>query len=185
MSAIMAFVRGGIAEFKSLSSAPRELWVIYILKMLESYAYFSQSLILPLYLNSFGISDIDAGWMIGTYGVLISVFGFGVGMLVDNLGVRKSLMIGSMISFVARLIISLTSSKAILTGTLFSLMPLGMAMGIPVMSTGIRRHTTLENRGFAFAIFYSVMNIAALTSGALVDVFRNAITQSVAVAAAA
>ena len=43
-------------------------------------------------------------------------------------------------------------------------------MGIPVLMTGIRRYTTKKNRGFAFGIFYVVMNIAALISGPVVDI---------------
>ena len=33
-------------------------------------------------------------------------------------------------------------------------------MGIPMLTVGIRRYTTVLNRGFAFGLYYSVMNIA-------------------------
>jgi hypothetical protein len=38
-------------------------------------------------------------------------------------------------------------------------------MGIPMLTVGIKRYTTVLNRGFAFGLFYSVMNIAAFVSG--------------------
>jgi len=37
------------------------------------------------------------------------------------------------------------------------------------MSMGIKRYTNQTNRGFAFGLFYSTMNIAALLSGIVVD----------------
>jgi len=37
------------------------------------------------------------------------------------------------------------------------------------MSMGIKRYTTETNRGFAFGLFYSMMNVAALLSGLVVD----------------
>jgi hypothetical protein len=39
------------------------------------------------------------------------------------------------------------------------------SMGIPMLTVGIRRYTNTDNRGFAFGLFYSVMNIAAFVSG--------------------
>lgn len=42
--------------------------------------------------------------------------------------------------------------------------------GIPVLTVGIRRYTNEENRGFAFGLFYVVMNVGALVAGPLVDI---------------
>ena len=44
--------------------------------------------------------------------------------------------------------------------------------GMPMLTVGIRRYTTKSNRGFAFGLFYSVMNIGAFVSGPVVDVFN-------------
>ena len=55
---------------------------------------------------------------------------------------------------------------------MFSLLvtlPFSNCLGIPVLTVGIRRYTTNENRGFAFGLFYVVMNIGALIAGPLVD----------------
>jgi len=43
-------------------------------------------------------------------------------------------------------------------------------MVIPVLTVGIRRYTTEANRGFAFGLFYVIMNIGALLSGPIVDI---------------
>ena len=45
-------------------------------------------------------------------------------------------------------------------------------MGIPMLTVAIRRCTTQRNRGFAFGLYYSVMNVAALVSGPVVDGFN-------------
>jgi hypothetical protein len=42
-------------------------------------------------------------------------------------------------------------------------------MGLPMLTVAIKRFTKHSNRGFAFGLFYSVMNVAAFFSGILVD----------------
>ena len=45
-------------------------------------------------------------------------------------------------------------------------------MGIPMLTVGIKRYTNTANRGFAFGLYYSVMNVAAFVSGPVVDIFN-------------
>lgn len=40
------------------------------------------------------------------------------------------------------------------------------------ISSASARYTTSRNRGFAFGLYYSVMNIAAFVSGPVVDIFN-------------
>ena len=76
----------------SQAAAPRELWILYVLKLLESFAYFSLSYVLVLYLSEeFGYSDQGAGWLYGFFGMLISLYGVFVGFIIDQLGVKRSL----------------------------------------------------------------------------------------------
>jgi dipeptide/tripeptide permease len=165
----------GLARFQTLKQCPRELWLIYFLKFLESYAYFSMSLILTIYLSEFGFSDEEAGWAYGVFGTLTSAYGIVVGVLIDNLGVKASLVLGATLLTVGRTAVALTRSRLLLNIMLYTCLPLGSALGIPVMSTGIRRYTNASNRAFGFSLFYSVMNIAALLSGLLVDTLRRVI----------
>ena len=79
-----------ISQFFVLSTAPRELWILFLLKLLESFAHFSLSYVLVLYLSEeFGYSDQSAGWVYGFFGMLISIYGVLVGFLIDRLGVRS------------------------------------------------------------------------------------------------
>eukprot|EP01083_Nonionella_stella_P012632 35780_1 len=50
-----------------------------------------------------------------------------------------------------------------------ALLSFGNCLGIPVLTVGIRRYTNEDNRGFAFGLFYVIMNVAALLSGPTVD----------------
>ena len=57
--------------FRSLNSAPPELWKAYVLKFTDGFAYFSFSLIFTLFLSDdFGYSDTEAGTIYGAWGAL-------------------------------------------------------------------------------------------------------------------
>jgi POT family proton-dependent oligopeptide transporter len=45
-----------------LRTAPRELWLVYLLKVLDSYGYFALSEVFTMLLtDEFGIDDVTAG----------------------------------------------------------------------------------------------------------------------------
>lgn len=156
--------------FQSLQGSPDELWTAYVLKFLDSYSYFSFSLIFTLFLSEdFGYSDVEAGTWYGAWGALITIYGLVTGVLIDNLGVARSLQLGFILTLISRIVIFTTSSRWILIAVICFPLPLGSCLGIPVLTVGIRRYTNEENRGFAFGLFYVVMNIAALLSGPIVD----------------
>jgi MFS family permease len=161
-----------VQSFNALLLAPRELWLIYLSKFLEMYAYFSSTLILVQYLNEFGLTDLQAGWVYGIYNTLISAYGIAVGCMIDSWGVRKSLIIGSAVLLIGRFWMSLTTSKTVVYLCLYTIMPFGGSLALPVQATALRRYTNDSTRAFAFSLFYSVMNVAALFSGWSVDIIR-------------
>lgn len=156
--------------FNSLRGSPGELWKAYALKFLDSFSYFSFSIIFTLFLSQdFGYTDIEAGTIYGAWGALITVYGLVAGCVVDNLGVARSLRLGFLLSLLARIFIFLTTNRGWLMFNICFTLPAGNCLGIPVLTTGIRRYTNEFNRGFAFGLFYVVMNVAALCSGPTVD----------------
>lgn len=156
-----------------IKTAPRELWVIFLLKFFSSYSYFSMSLVLTLFLSQeFNLSDMDAGWTYGMYGVASTFYGIVCGWVIDFLGVRLSLLIGAIIGVFCRALVAFTTSRLVLLIFLLAILPFGEALGIPIMTIAIKRYTNRSNRTFAFSLFYSVMNIAALLAGPTVDRFR-------------
>jgi sugar phosphate permease len=100
------------------------------------------------------------------------LWGLVTSYLNDTLGVRKSLLVGYSMLVVTLIVMSMTTSLALLLSCLFIFLPLSNSMGIPMLTIGIRRYTTPDNRGFAYGIFYSCMNIGAALSGPLVDFFN-------------
>jgi len=166
INALLTEVKSG---FLSLEGSPSELWKCYLLKFLDSYSYFSLSLIFTLFLSSdFGYSDVSAGTLYGIWGALITLFGLLTGVFIDTLGVSMSLKLGFATSLLARCAIFLTNSRVFLFISV-CILSFGNCLGIPVLTVGIRRYTTESNRGFAFGLFYVVMNVAALLSGPMVD----------------
>jgi len=158
---------------QSLSSCPRELWLVFFLKYLESYAYFVLSYTLILFLSDeFGFTDEEAGWAYGIFGMLVTVYGFFMGSMIDNLGVKWSLVAGMTILFVSRLALTVTSDARTILSILFTTLPLGGSMGIPVMQIAIKRYTKDINRTVSFSIFYVMMNLAAITAAPAIDVFH-------------
>ena len=64
--------------FGSLRGSPSELWRAYTLKFLDSYSYFSLSVVFTLFLSEdFGYSDYEAGTIYGVWGALVT-------FLIDN-----------------------------------------------------------------------------------------------------
>jgi len=157
--------------FLSLQGSPNELWKAYTLKFLDSYSYFSFSVIFTLFLSEdFGYTDVQAGTLYGIWGAAITVLGLTTGWVIDNLGVASSLRWGFALSLISRIWILLATSRTALLFNICLLLPMANCLGIPVLTVAIRRYTTTHNRGFAFGLFYSIMNVAALLSGPMVDV---------------
>jgi proton-dependent oligopeptide transporter, POT family len=167
----------------SLKSCPKELYVNFGLKFCESYNYFAISQVLVIYLHEeFGLSDMAAGGAYGLWGAAITFWGLSASWLNDNLGVRKSLLVGFTISFFSTMAIAFARSKTFLFIILFVIYPLGTSMGIPMLTVGIRRYTNASNRGFAYGLYYAVMNIAAFVSGPVVDILNVSLTNGVMIA---
>ena len=71
--------------FSSLSTSPPELKYAYVLKFLDSFAYFSYSIIFTLFATSdFGFSDYHAGTLYGAWGALVTLFGLANGFIISQ-----------------------------------------------------------------------------------------------------
>ena len=155
---------------EAIHSFPKEVWFIYTVKFLESYSFFILAYSLVLYLSQeFGFGDEQAAWAYGIYGTLVSVYGLAIGVIIDGLGVRRSLLLGLGILIVSRLVLATTQSVVLLIIALGTALPVGAALTLPVLQIAIKRYTTEKNRSVAFTGFYIVMNIAAMTAAPCID----------------
>jgi hypothetical protein len=166
-------------KFRQLDSCPYEIYINFMLKFGEAYGYFTLSQILVIFLHEeFEVGDVESGMIYGFWGAAITFWGFTMSCFNDYLGVRRSLLFGFMVSMVSNLLIAVTTNKNFLYFILFGLLPIGNSIGIPMLTIGIKRYTTKKNRGFAYGLFYAVMNVAALVSGPVIDFFNVVICPS-------
>ncbi|GMH35272.1 hypothetical protein BSKO_03140 [Bryopsis sp. KO-2023] len=159
--------------FLSLKGSSKDLYIIFVLQVLDSFAYFVMSLMYTLFLtNKFGISDTQAGLSYGLWGMLITVNHVVFSPVVDFIGVKKSLLIGFFLASVGRALMASTHSVTVLWVALYGFMPTAAGFSGTMLLVGIKRYANPAGRGFAYGLFYSLMNVAAFANGSVFDVFR-------------
>ena len=142
------------------------------IQVLESFNYFSLSITAADYLTGeFGVPDVQAGSIYGAWGMLIVLYGVLGGAVIDAVGVRGCLLFSATATGAARAALALTRSKGVALFCFFVPAAIGGALGVPVLTIGVKRCSPPHARGFAFSIFYVAMNLAALVAGLLRDVF--------------
>lgn len=158
---------------QAMDSLPNAVWILFGIKFLESFSFFVLSYGLVIFLSGdFGLSDSQASWAYGIYGTLVSVYGLAMGVVIDSLGVRQSLLVGLTILIASRLVMATTTSLLVLLVMLGTLLPVGAAMTLPLLQIGIKRYTTDRNRSVAFTGLYVVMNLSAMTAAPCIDAFH-------------
>lgn len=162
-------------EFTVMGGAPRELWLIYVTKVLEILAYGLMSSTLVLWLSAdVGLSDAAAGDTYAYWSTILTLMTVLVGSLVDAIGIRKSFLFGFWLCLLARAVMTAaTGWTAILCG-MFPL-AIGLALMVPVMNAALKRYATKKQQTMAFALFYMLMNLGFMLSGFLLDYVRDAL----------
>lgn len=157
---------GFFSRFLVLKGAIRELWSIFVCKILHIIAYGLCNGTIILWLSKdMGWSDIEAGFIVAGWSTILTLITVMVGSLVDAIGIKKALIIGFAICIVSRLVMALTTINAIVLP--LGLMPLavGEALMVPVMVAAIKLYTTAAQRSMAFSIFYAMMNVGFAIAG--------------------
>ena len=156
-----------------LKTAPRELWLVYVLKALDSYGYFALSEVFTMLLSDeFGVSDTVAGAVYGGWGTAITLYGILTGTLIDAMGVRTSLVASYALQTASRLVLVYTRSISLAYAVIFFVQPLASSWGAPVLTIAIKRLVRDADRTVSFGLFYAMMNVAALLSGFAIDALR-------------
>ncbi len=164
---------GLIKGFAVLSTAPRELWIIYFAKVMETTAYALVNYALMFHLiNDLGFSDGGAGTFVGVFAALFSLCTFLVGGLTDAIGIRKTLLIALVVCLVTRLLAAVLGSPTLTPPLAFVPMAFGAAMALPVMVAAARRYTNTKQHSIGFALLYVFMNLGLLIAGKMVDEIR-------------
>lgn len=159
-------------DLRALAASPRELWIVYVMKLLESVAYFTVYTLLVIFLSDdHGFSDTDAGTVAGTWLTAISLVVFVSGFVADAMGIRRALLVAAISTAVGRGLLAFSGSElGIYTALVLSVW--GIASMKPTMNAAVRSYTTPATVSFAFSLYYVVMNLGSLAQGPLITEFR-------------
>ena len=159
-------------DFRALRGAPRELWIVFAVKFLESLAYFAIYNLIALYLSSdLGYTDVEAGTVAGTWLTVISVMTFFSGFVADALTIRRALLVSVTSCVVGRVLLAVSTARPIALLAL-GVMSWGVASMMPTMTAAVRRYTSRRTVSFGFSLFYVMMNIGALVAPLTIGWFR-------------
>ncbi len=163
-----------------LFTCPREIWLVYLVKILESLCYFSSTMMLMHFLTfeeGMNLSDVTAGTISGLYSASMSMFMVFSGFIADSLGVKRALLGGLVVAFLGRIAITFSTNSMIVYPGLF-LLSLAFAMLIPLLAASVKIYSTRKAQKFAFSWYYVVMNVGSLVAGLLLKPIRDIGTET-------
>ena len=163
---------------KGLMGAPRELYLMYYTQVTEYAAYGSASVIMVMFLqqevmlNGEPMGD-TTGYLYYTVWTLSStVITIMVGSVCDTIGIKKTLLIGSVALIISRFFMPITSNVYLQTLLGFVPLAIGFAITGPVLKVAIKKFTTMEQATLGFGLFYTLMNVGFAIGAELTDYFR-------------
>ena len=158
---------------KGMTGSPREIYILFATKVVEYTAYGAMNMTFVLFLSEkVGLSDIGAGSFIAAWSLGISLTTMVVGALVDAVGVKKTLIIGTTTLLFGRFFLPFTESIWLVAFLSFVPMAVGTAIIGPVISVGIKKYTTKEGAALGFGLFYTLMNVGWAAGAWLFDYLR-------------
>jgi len=162
-----------LSYIKGLKGTPRELYLVYIAKIFEYTAYGSMNFALVLFLSSdVGLDDVNAGYFITVWSISLTVMTMLVGPIADTFGIKRTLLLGTVILIFARFFMPLTTSIPLLILLGFLPLGIGMAMQGPVLSVAIKKFTSKKTAALGFGLFYTLMNVGWAAGAWVFDFLR-------------
>lgn len=160
-------------SFVVVSTAPRELFVVFIIAFLTSFGSTGSSSIMVSYFSDeFNYSDVEASTLFACSAASYIIFGLFTGRLIDWIGLKKSFVVGAILGVIGSMTISLAWSREMLVFAVVFLLPLAMKFVVPVISIALKRLTYSENKRVSFAFSYIAGNIGAAFGYLYVDFVR-------------
>ena len=158
---------------KGLWGSPRELFMLYVSKILEYGAYGAINLTFILYLHEdCKLTDVQAGLYIMVFSMSLTVCSMLIGAVCDAIGIKRTLLLGTGIILLSRICLPFFDNVYIVTFTSFIPMAIGMGVLLPVLSVGIKYYTTTAGAALGFALFYTLMNVGWAIGAAIFDWVR-------------
>ncbi len=173
-----------IDPFVAFAHAPRALWGVNLTYLIEGMCYFGALALLAIYFNrEVGLSDAQAGWIVGAFtgGITLAMFFFGE--LADRWGVRIALAISLLLMFFGRSLLTVGvafGGSGMWSPVFFAsiggllLVVLGYGMYQPAAYVAVRQFTTPKTAAMGYAALYAVMNLGGFIPGLLSPPVRSA-----------
>ena len=161
---------------KGLKGSPRELWLLYVAKIIEYGSYGAANMAFILYLSAdCGLGDISAGTYITVWSITLTVCTMLVGAVCDAIGIKRTLVLGTILLLFARMVMPLTTNLWLVS--IFGFLPIAIGTAVvgPVMSVGIKRYTTKEGATLGFGLLYTMFNVGWALGGLIFDWVRTAL----------
>lgn len=173
LAMILCFLYIIVSYVRGLWGSPRELYILFFTKLTEYSAYGAAQLTFMFYLREdLGLGDIGAGTYYSTWSTIVTATTMVVGAICDTIGVKKTLLIGSVLLLISRVVMPMSDNIWVVS--LLGFIPLGVGVAItgPVLSVGIKRFTTVEGAALGFGLFYTLMNVGWAIGAKIFDAVR-------------
>lgn len=170
-------LRALVSAFEPLRSSDPALFVVYVLKLLESVAYFAIYNVLVVYLSEdLAYGDVAAGSIAGAWLMVNAVVMLASGFIADSIGIRRALLLGAASCFVGRSLLAFGDGATLALAGLF-LSSWGVGSMIPTMTAAVRRFAAPRAVPLAFGIFYAVLNVGAFLGPLAIAWLRHRVTR--------
>ncbi|MBP6874455.1 MAG: MFS transporter [Candidatus Eisenbacteria bacterium] len=174
-----SMMKSYFTDFKVLKDCPREFWIVQLINLLDSFAYFAFLNIAVVFLSqNLGLSDVRAGYVFTVFTTTVTLMLFFSGFITDSLGIKKALYVAGGLLLISRGGIMLCGFmpgmpyRTQLIWPLFLLLAPGVAMMQTVFQAAVRRYTSGRSRSAGFSLWYLIMNIGAALAGFSIDFVR-------------
>jgi dipeptide/tripeptide permease len=159
-------------DIEDLLSSPRELWISYVIWLVESLGLYTMIFTLVLWLSvDFGYDDQGAANWATVFSSCATLFMLVSGFVGDTLGLRRGMIFGFGLLMVGRFMMGFAAARPMATTGLM-VMCIGYAGVAPIINTAFRRFSHPRARAFAFSAYYVVNNLGSAGAGLIVDACR-------------
>jgi MFS family permease len=149
------------------------VWVLLIIKTLESFAYFVFALLTTQYLvHTFGIESKHVVWLHALKEVMVCVYAFLAAPFIDRWGVRYVSILGIVVLLLSRVILAMTRSYSIAAFSLLFLLPLGLGLSRPALAIALKRYSNRKTHRVAFGLYFIMLNIGVLLALAAAEALQ-------------
>jgi len=140
---------------------PRAFWTANLVELFERAAYYAVFIAITLYLTRVvGYSDINAGWIGGTFAAGLYFLPPFTGAFADKIGFRKAIILAFSLLSVGYFTLGALPYKTTVLPALVVLM-FGGSFIKSIITGTVAKTTTEETRAKGYSIFYGLVNVGA------------------------